>query len=121
MEIHQLRYFLAVIQAGSFTAAAKACAVSQPSLSAQIAKLEGNWAGLCWSAGGRGQGLRPGASFSAAGLGGFAPDWKAAAWSGRALRPEARQREPGLACPLQAPTCSLRPEGLGQGPSRNQA
>jgi len=40
MEIHQLRYFLAVAQAGSFTAAANACHVSQPSLSAQIAKLE---------------------------------------------------------------------------------
>lgn len=40
MEIHQLRYFLAVAQTGSFTAAAHICYVSQPSLSAQIAKLE---------------------------------------------------------------------------------
>lgn len=40
MEIHQLKYFLAVVQTGSFTAAAEACHVSQPSLSAQIAKLE---------------------------------------------------------------------------------
>jgi LysR family hydrogen peroxide-inducible transcriptional activator len=40
MEIHQLRYFLAVAQTGSFTAAAAACNVSQPTLSAQIAKLE---------------------------------------------------------------------------------
>ena len=40
MEIHQLRYFLAVAQNGSFTLAAHACHVSQPSLSAQIAKLE---------------------------------------------------------------------------------
>jgi DNA-binding transcriptional LysR family regulator len=40
METHQLRYFLAVAQAGRFTAAAKACNVSQPSLSIQIAKLE---------------------------------------------------------------------------------
>jgi len=40
MEIHQLRYFLAVIETGSFTAAADACHVSQPSLSIQIAKLE---------------------------------------------------------------------------------
>lgn len=40
MEIHQLRYFLAVAQSGSFTAAAHACYVSQPSLSAQVAKLE---------------------------------------------------------------------------------
>ncbi len=40
METHQLRYFLAVAQTGRFTAAAKACHVSQPSLSIQIAKLE---------------------------------------------------------------------------------
>lgn len=40
MEIHQLRYFLAVAQTGSFTVAANTCHVSQPSLSAQIAKLE---------------------------------------------------------------------------------
>jgi LysR family hydrogen peroxide-inducible transcriptional activator len=40
MEIHQLRYFLAIAQSGSFTAAAHTCHVSQPSLSAQVAKLE---------------------------------------------------------------------------------
>lgn len=40
MELQQLRYFLAVAQTGSFTVAAKTCYVSQPSLSAQIAKLE---------------------------------------------------------------------------------
>jgi LysR family hydrogen peroxide-inducible transcriptional activator len=40
METHQLRYFLAITQTGRFTAAAKACNVSQPSLSIQIAKLE---------------------------------------------------------------------------------
>jgi len=40
MEVHQLRYFLAVIETGSFTDAAEACHVSQPSLSIQIAKLE---------------------------------------------------------------------------------
>ena len=40
MEIHQLRYFLAVVQTGSFTAAADVCHVSQPSLSSQVAKLE---------------------------------------------------------------------------------
>jgi len=45
MEIHQLRYFLAVAQTGSFTAAAKVSHVSQPSLSAQIAKLEGELGG----------------------------------------------------------------------------
>jgi LysR family transcriptional regulator, hydrogen peroxide-inducible genes activator len=45
METHQLRYFLAVAQTGRFTQAARACAVSQPSLSVQIAKLEGELGG----------------------------------------------------------------------------
>jgi len=40
MEIHQLRYFDAVVRLRSFTAAAEECHVSQPSLSIQIAKLE---------------------------------------------------------------------------------
>ena len=46
MEIHQLRYFSAVVRTGSFTAAADDCAVSQPSLSIQIAKLEDEAGGL---------------------------------------------------------------------------
>lgn len=40
MEIHQLRYFLAVATSGSFSRAAEQCRVAQPSLSQQIAKLE---------------------------------------------------------------------------------
>ena len=40
MELHQLRYFAKVAQLGSFTRAAEACSVSQPSLSQQIIKLE---------------------------------------------------------------------------------
>lgn len=41
MEMHQLRYFVAVAEAANFSRAAEACFVSQPSLSQQIAKLEG--------------------------------------------------------------------------------
>lgn len=40
MELNQLRYFAKVADLGSFTRAAEACHVSQPSLSQQIAKLE---------------------------------------------------------------------------------
>ncbi|HEX9730571.1 MAG TPA: LysR substrate-binding domain-containing protein [Thermoanaerobaculia bacterium] len=40
MELHQLRYFVAVAEAGSFREAAAQCHVAQPSLSQQIIKLE---------------------------------------------------------------------------------
>jgi DNA-binding transcriptional LysR family regulator len=40
MEIHQVRYFLAVVESRSFTRAAERCAVSQPALTAAIKKLE---------------------------------------------------------------------------------
>src|SRR5260370_35361965 len=40
MEIHQLRYFVAVADLGSFTRAAEKCLVAQPSLSQQVIKLE---------------------------------------------------------------------------------
>ena len=40
MEMHQLRYVVAVARARNFSRAAEHCHVSQPSLSQQIQKLE---------------------------------------------------------------------------------
>ncbi|HYX52899.1 MAG TPA: LysR family transcriptional regulator [Candidatus Limnocylindrales bacterium] len=40
MEVHQLRYFCAIVKYGTFTRAASEEHVSQPSLSQQIIKLE---------------------------------------------------------------------------------
>jgi LysR family hydrogen peroxide-inducible transcriptional activator len=40
MELHQLRYMIAVARTGNFSRAAEQCHVSQPSLSQQIQKLE---------------------------------------------------------------------------------
>lgn len=42
IEIYQLKYFLAVVETGSFTKAAERVYVTQPTLSAGIKKLESN-------------------------------------------------------------------------------
>ncbi len=54
MEIHQLRYFLAIAETGSFTAAASRCHVAQPSLSTQVAKLEAELGGPLFERGRKG-------------------------------------------------------------------
>lgn len=59
MELHQLRYFLAIALHGSFTAAAEVCHVSQPSLSAQVAKLEGELGGALFERSRHGSRLTP--------------------------------------------------------------
>jgi len=53
MEIHQLRYFIAVADLGNFTRAAERCFVAQPSLSQQIIKLENELGGPLLERGGR--------------------------------------------------------------------
>jgi DNA-binding transcriptional LysR family regulator len=40
MEMHQIRYFLALCEEQSFTGAAKRCGVTQPSLTVAIKRLE---------------------------------------------------------------------------------
>jgi DNA-binding transcriptional LysR family regulator len=66
MELHQLRYLVAVAEQASFTKAAGACAVSQPSLSIQLKKLEDELGGPLFERGrkaarltGRGQAFLP--------------------------------------------------------------
>lgn len=43
MTLQQLQYVVALEETGSFTAAAAACRVTQPTLSAQVRKLEDEW------------------------------------------------------------------------------
>lgn len=46
MELHQIKYFLALVRERNFTKAAEACNVSQPSLTRGIRKLEADLGGL---------------------------------------------------------------------------
>ncbi|MGH7441846.1 MAG: LysR family transcriptional regulator [bacterium] len=54
MELQQIRYFLAVIETGGFSAAARHCHVSQPALSVQVAKLEADLGGALLERGRKG-------------------------------------------------------------------
>ena len=54
MTLQQLQYFLAAVQHGSFSAAAEALHLAQPSLSEQIRRLEGELGSPLFSRGGRG-------------------------------------------------------------------
>jgi len=49
MEIHEIRYFLAVCQTLNFTKAAEQCNVSQPALTRAIQKMEAELGGLLFS------------------------------------------------------------------------
>ena len=49
MEIHEIRYFLAVCETLNFTKAADNCHVSQPALTRAIQKMEGELGGLLFS------------------------------------------------------------------------
>ena len=49
MEIHEVRYFLAVCDTLNFTKAAEQCNVTQPALTRAIQKLEGELGGLLFS------------------------------------------------------------------------
>ncbi len=53
MELYQIKHFVAVVEAGGFTKGAERVAVSQPAISASIAKLEAELNVNCLSGGTR--------------------------------------------------------------------
>ncbi len=60
MDLHQVRYFIAIAQSGSFTRAAEIAFVTQPTLSSAIAKLEAELGVLLFDRGTRGVRLTEG-------------------------------------------------------------
>jgi DNA-binding transcriptional LysR family regulator len=60
VDLHQIRYFLAIAQSGSFTAAAEVAFVTQPTLSSAMSKLEGELGVLLFERGTRGVRLTEG-------------------------------------------------------------
>lgn len=54
MDLHQVRYFLAIAESGSFTRAAEVAFVTQPTLSSAISKLEDELGALLFERGSRG-------------------------------------------------------------------
>jgi hypothetical protein len=57
MELHQIKYFLAIARERNFTRAAQACNVSQPSLTRGIKKLESDLGGQLFKRKARGSEL----------------------------------------------------------------
>jgi DNA-binding transcriptional LysR family regulator len=49
MDLHEIRYFLALSKTLNFTKAAEICGISQPSLTRAIRKMEEELAGLLFS------------------------------------------------------------------------
>jgi LysR family transcriptional regulator, hydrogen peroxide-inducible genes activator len=59
MEMHQVRYFLALCEERNFTRAARRCGVAQPSLTNAIKKLEGELGGTLFHRSRDGAALTP--------------------------------------------------------------
>ncbi|MGH9564574.1 MAG: LysR family transcriptional regulator [Candidatus Angelobacter sp.] len=93
MEVHQLRYFCAVAETGSFTRAAQRERVAQPSLSQQIMKLEKELGVRLFDRLGRSVRLTdPGQS--------FLPRARAVLWELKAAKEEVAERQSTVSGPV---------------------
>lgn len=93
MEVHQLRYFCAVAETGSFTRAAQRERVAQPSLSQQIMKLEKELGVRLFDRLGRSVRLTdPGQS--------FLPRARAVLWELKAAKDEVAERQSTVSGPV---------------------